>query len=291
VSEAKQDGLHYVCPDSKFFRYTRTFIDNVMNSLTCISRDGLEITLTLTTQYRLNVEELRNVLFEFGTQEDLDNYIDVIIQDTVRDTCARFDGNQYYTARGDIEANMTANVQQVLDGSNAYVTTGFFQLQNVALPSQLSDAINNKQLALENVEVVTNLRDQILIDAETKLLQAVEEANILIIETQAAADARTTSAQAAADARILVQGTAEAQAIRDVAVLEADARTNSWLEIKNAIVSNVQALSLTPEAYVDEYLTPRLTADVVDPEVSACLAQSTPSTAWWCWVNTVTAGV
>jgi len=290
LSDTLEDGLHSVCVDNNFFKYTRTFIDNQMPSLTCISSDGLIMTLTITTQYRINIEDLRDILFEFGSQEDLDEYVDVIIQDTVRDACSRFSGTEFYTNRGGIESAMINNVTAVLDSSNAHVTTGFFQLQNIHLPAELSDAINAKQAALETVDVVLNEREQVLIEAETLLFQAQEEARILEIEAEANADARVITATASADARI-VGGEAEAQAILDVAVQEASARGAAWNFTTAAITFNINALGITAEEYVDEYLMPTLSADVLDPEITACLQQSTPETAWWCWVGTVTPSV
>lgn len=290
LSDTLEDGLHSVCVDNQFFTYTRTFIDNSMPSLTCISYDGLIMDLTLTTQYRLDIEDLQDILFEFGSQEDLDEYIDVIIQDTVRDVCSQFTGSEFYTNRGGIESAMIANVTTTLDSANAHVTTGFFQLQNIHLPTELSDAINAKQLALEYVDVVLNEREQVLIEAETLLYQAQEEARILEIETQAAADARVISAEAAADARV-VAGEAEAQAILDIATQEAAARAAAWNFTTAAIVYNIDALGVTAEEYVDEYLMPTLSADVLDPAVTACLQQSTLETAWWCWVDGVSASV
>jgi len=290
LSPTLEQGLHFVCPDSRMFYYTRTFIDNYFASLECLSSDGLYMDLTLTTQYRLDIEDLSDILIEFGTQEELDAYIDVIIQDTVRETCSYFTATEFYVDRGGIETAMIANVTARVDSSNAHVTTGFFQLQNVGLPSELTVAINNKQAALEYVDVVANEREQTLIERDTELLQAVEQATIYEIETQAAADASVISAQASADARV-VEGQAEADAIIAVGVQQAAAISATWEFDTDAIASNIVALGVSAEEYVDLYLMPRLNTDLLDPTTTACLASTPTEDAWWCWAQSIQASV
>merc|ERR1711907_752445 len=179
---------------------------------------------------------------------------------------------------------MIDNVTTTLDSSNAHVTTGFFQLQNIHLPTALSNAITAKQTALEYVDVVYNEREQILIQAETELLTAQQLALIVEIEAQANADASVINARAEADARLL-EGEAEAAAILVVAQEEALARTQAWNFTNTAIMTNVAALNVSMETYVDEYLMPKLTADVLDPEITSCLSQADVSNPWYCFVG------
>lgn len=291
VTGPYDEGMHSVCPDNVYEDFDRKFVDNSLVRLPCITADGLDIHLDLTTQYRIRREELMELYFEFGSQLELNNLINIIIQDTVRDDCSRFRGVQYYTDRGGVESSMATNVSKVIDASKAHVVTGFFQLENIALPAQLLSAITAKQLALENVQVAQNRRGQALIDAETRLQTAAENARINKIKAVATVDARVTKARADADTNI-ISGDANALAIVAVADQESAARKFVWNERVQAIVQNMISLNITSEQYVDNYLNPRLNAGVLSPEIIACLQESGPNsaTAWWCW-NHATPGI
>lgn len=58
---------------SHLFKYDRKFITNDL-SFDCYSKDGLLIDLKVTQPYRIQKEDLENVLFEFGEEEELDDY-------------------------------------------------------------------------------------------------------------------------------------------------------------------------------------------------------------------------
>jgi len=261
VGDVLDDGLYNFCPDVELFTYDRKFIDNDLR-LNCLTMDGLVMTLDVTVQYQLLKDELIDVFYEFGRQESLDTYIDTIAKSTIRDVCALYNGNDFYNKRGIIEQNIISNVTLSVDRANAHVITGFIQLKNIALPTQLQEAINGKQLALEDVDVAKNERQQALIDLETQKLQAIENLKIKELQARAAGDAVIINARE-----------------------KAEARMTTWKERTAAIITNKNALGITPEKYADEYLFPRLNADTLDRDTQICLRNSNSADSWWCWVH------
>ena len=171
VSDVNEDGLYTFCPDVTLFQYDRKFIDNDMN-INCYTKDGVIIELTLTTQYQLLKDELLDVFYEWGKQERIDDYIDIIIKDAIWNVCPVYNAIEFYNQRGQIEQHMITNITNVVDAANAHVKTGAVQLTNIKLPDKLMNQIHAKQIALEQVDIERNKRDQIIIDAETNKFKA-----------------------------------------------------------------------------------------------------------------------
>jgi regulator of protease activity HflC (stomatin/prohibitin superfamily) len=266
LGDVKEAGKHVFTPAVKLFTFDRKFITNDLQ-VNCISKDGLIVTVDVTQQYQLIKEQLKTVLFEFGEQEVLDDYIDTIAQDTIRDVCATFNGEEFFSKRGDVEQRMINNLTKVVAEADAHAEPGFVQLKNIALPQALLTAIQNKQLALEDVDVANNERAQKLIQKETEKQEASLDAQIK-----------------------LVAANATANGIRIAATEKANARLIQWSERQKAFIIDLDALEIDPEVYVDDYLFPRLRAQTLTPTQQSCLQTCPPATAcWYCFTTAIPA--
>jgi regulator of protease activity HflC (stomatin/prohibitin superfamily) len=262
IGEPIEAGKHVLTPAVELFTFDRKFITNDIK-LPCISKDGLIINLDVTQQYQFNKDEVVDVLFEFGEQSAVDDYIDVIAQDTIRDVCALFDGEEFFTRRGDVELRLISNMTTILSAADAHVTPGFVQLKNIALPNALLSAIQAKQLALEDVDVANSERAQQLIQRQTALQQAELDAQILLVQAGAAASTIKVAADEAANARLI-----------------------TWAERSKAFIIDLEALGIDPATYVDDYLFVRLRSQTLTPVQQACLQSCPAGTAcWYCFTT------
>jgi hypothetical protein len=260
IGQLTEPGKYLFTPAVELFTFTRKFIPNKIE-LQCLSADGLYINLDVTQQYQLNKNELKEVLFTFGDQITLGDYIDVIAQDTIRDVCALFNAEEFFTKRGEVEQGIISNLTFTVDNANAYVTSGFVQLTNIALPNELLNSIQDKQLALEDVDVAENERNQVLIEIDTELREAEFDAEIKRVDAEAGANAIIVSANQFAESRSV-----------------------EWTERANAFSIDINALNINGANYVNEYLYPRLIAKELTREQQACL-QTCPTnvSCWYCF--------
>ena len=258
-------GRHTLSPDDRLYVYDRKFITNTNEGLRCVSKDGLIITLNVAFQYQIKKDDLKSIFFEIGTQKNLDQYIDIITQDAVRDVCSKFKGEEYFSHRGDVEVEMQRAITHAINSARCFVEPGGVQLKNIALPQSFIEAIESKQLALEDVDVALNEREQTLIEARTKQKEAELEAEIVKVKADANASAILISANE-----------------------QADARLSQWAERTENIKIDLTNLGLTPEEYVNDYLFPRLISRTTTTDVQACLNRCEGGQeCWWCWVRGV----
>jgi len=262
IANVVEAGKRAYPPDTELFTYDRKFITNDL-SISCISKDGLLVNLDITQQFRLLKDELKTVFFDFGKQEILDNYIDVIAQDATRDVCANFQAEEFFSRRGTVEQELIQNITAGTILANAHVEPGFVQLRNIGLPSALLSAIQSKQLALEDVDVAKNERAQTLIQADTRRQQAELDAQIVIVNANAEANAIKVAAQEKANARLI-----------------------QWAERSKAFIIDLEALDIDAETYVDDYLFVRLQAETLTPIQQACLRNCPAGSAcWFCFTT------
>jgi len=258
------EGRHTLQPANKLFLFSNR-VNTKEETIECISKNGLVISFTISTQFRINREEAFDILYEWHDQDGLFTYLDFPIRDAARDSCARFLGKDFFQQREEVEQDLAGNVSNVLRFTNNHVTPSFVQLKNIGLPLEFLQAIQAVQAELENVQVEESKRPGILIKAQTDLIAAQEDAKITIVKAEA-----------------------QSQGIRELASQKALARTTLWNERLASIQFGIQSLSpITPEDYVDKVLFPQLVSQSTTPSTQACLETCSGNNCWFCWVGQV----
>lgn len=266
VGNVIEAGKHVLTPATKLFKYDRKFVGNDLD-FDCYSKDSLLINLKISQQYRLRKDSLENLLFDFGGQNYVDDYIDTIVTDSVRDSCALFFGEEYFSRRNDVEAAMILNITNAIQNATDYIEPGFVQLRNIGLPTRFLRAIEDKQLALEDVGIAQNERQQALIQKETQRQQARVDADILLVSVNATAEGIIVTANQ-----------------------YSNARRAQWSERAHGFEINIEALDLDAETYVDEFLYPLLVASILTSEQQVCLANCRDeNNCWYCFTQALPA--
>lgn len=263
LGQVQEAGKRAYPPDTKIFMFDRKQVDNTLE-LDCITMDGLVVDMTVVAQYRFLKNELRTVVLDYGNQEAVDSYVDIIAQDAVRDVCARFNGAQMFSERGIVEQLVVQNVTQAINQADAHVEAGFVQLKNIALPKDLLAAIKAVQISAEDSGVAITERNQALTTARTAKAQAESAAQIKMVQSQAEADSVLIDAQNKAGARAIV-----------------------WTERTGQMIIDASALGFSAEDYMNGYLLPRLSQRIsrmtLTPSQRGCLQTCTGNSCWWCF--------
>lgn len=262
VGNIVEAGKRAYPPDTELYTYDRKFVDNNLD-LQCVSADGLLIHLIVVQQYRILKTELYEIFFNFGGQNSLDSYVDTISQGIVRNVCAAYKGEEFFSMRGGIELDMINNITKGLQESRSHVQPGFVQLKNIGLPNDLLNAIQSKQVALEDVDVANNERAQKIIQARTREQSAKLDAQIVLDKARADAASINIQAQQKSNARLI-----------------------EWAERAKAFIIDLEALNIPADEYVDKFLFVRLLSRTLSPIQQACLQSCPPNTAcWYCFNN------
>jgi regulator of protease activity HflC (stomatin/prohibitin superfamily) len=195
-----EQGTYTLNVGDVLFKKDRTLIDVGLNTLNCISKDKITITLTLSAQYQLNKQDLIDVVLK-QFDEKYDTFLSSIVSNIILRVCGFYNAEEFYLTRGVIDINMfNALINEINNSTRSLGSTIVnFQLQNIRFPQSYEDAITQKQLVIQNMITSQNNRTTQLILANTSLLQNQRQAQILIINANNQAQILINQAQTSYD--------------------------------------------------------------------------------------------
>jgi len=158
--------------------------------------------MQVTVQYVLHMKEVPALLLEFG--EGFETTFSYIIKSAIRDSCGDFTAKDFYIGRGGVQIRMLNRTQERL--SQVHADAGFLQLKNVNFPTAYQQAVASKESAKASVDQALAQRKEALIAAETQVLQAEQQANIIKIRAENEAEAVLISARIDANTTLIELG-------------------------------------------------------------------------------------
>ncbi len=173
----------------------------------------------VTFQYRLRKDSLLELFLEYD--QEIDGAVERNARAAIRDGAGLATAEQFFNNREGVQGQLFEAVQKVLD-ETLKVDAAFLQLSNAQLPDDYNNAVSNKVAAGADVFLAQNQRQQVLINSETQVLLAQQDALTTVIAAQANA------------AAILAQANADGQAL----TIQFNAQAQSFLGIKNALNFN-----------------------------------------------------
>lgn len=178
------EGRHLLKPDSKLFMYPSK---NVLseNTYLCMTKDGVEIEVTITVQFVYDKNEIIDAFNEFGEALNSNSFIEETIIDSVLDACANSTAADFYSKRGIVENLIVNSVGDHLINSKSHVTSGgSTQLKNFKYPDEFGNIIQQIQATEQQIQVLLNQRVQKITEAETNLAREKVIKNTKIQEAE-----------------------------------------------------------------------------------------------------------
>lgn len=105
--------------------------DSTMPMIKCRTKDGLELDLEISLQYRVDPGSIYNIYMSYGNQEKA--ILTRIVLDVISDSATEYTSNEFFTKRSEIQQKMMEDLQdRVLKLTWHEVV--FFQLRGLSLP-------------------------------------------------------------------------------------------------------------------------------------------------------------
>jgi len=176
---------------------------------------------------------------------DYDSYVQLLARESIRQTCSYWGVNSFAASRGNVEQNMQANLASDFNNSKAHCVGGLLQLKNVAYPDAYNAAILASQQAKQDLINANNERPNQLVQAQTQLSVANYTAYQQIIAAQA-----------------------QAQAVLQLALADAQAINQTWVQRANAYRDVMDALNMNASEFVNVYFKSYILQQLTNPVVS-----------------------
>lgn len=182
-----EQGKHVTRVGEHWTIVQRTLQEMQKNNEECLTKDKVLVDLTLTLQFEYQKDSLIPVLKRlFKDDNNYKQAINNAVLSSVRETCVKFNAEDFYDQRSIIDQQMFSDVRQnvnnaTINGKKFGTNVEFFQLVNIGFPPTFSALIETKQQTEQQAQTAINDRESILTQAETGLLEAEREADIIII--------------------------------------------------------------------------------------------------------------
>ncbi len=134
------------------------------------SKEGLNVTAVISILYRIMPEEAPSVVENIGVGNERE-VISSVFRSAAADVCSRFFAKDMHSAqRANIEKEITKQMSEILSPRGFEIEAVL--MKNIALPSGLARAVEEKLEAEQNAQRMEFLLDQEKLEAQRKIIEA-----------------------------------------------------------------------------------------------------------------------
>lgn len=155
--------------------------------ITANTADGQEIQMGVTARFMIDPAEAPWVLANLGTEE---NYVETVVKTEVRNTCRRvpnkYAASMLYTSKS-YDAQQDMFNELVPKFAANHIILDEFNIRQIEFTENYKTAIENKQIAMENINTERNNAEQAKYRAQQKITEAEGEAQAISIKQDALA--------------------------------------------------------------------------------------------------------
>jgi len=147
------------------------------------TRDGQQITLEVSFQFRLRINELSSLYAKYGLNYR-PQFITIATQAIKNLAATTYDTTDFFEIREFISEAMHVAVNNVLWPE--YCVVEHFQLAKITPPAATDRSILNKIIEQQNINIAAVNRNRTLILAESSTIMAAAESQIVVVHAEAA---------------------------------------------------------------------------------------------------------
>ncbi|PZA06566.1 prohibitin family protein [Meiothermus sp. PNK-Is4] len=200
-------------------------------AITARSKEGLEIGVDVTVQYRVKRDEAPLLHRELGPRF-LDTLIIPQIRSKVRDAVGQFNAADLIsTQRTQLERAVTQGLGEEL--KKGHIELVGVLLRRIDIPQSVAKVIEEKQTAEQQVQVAENRRRQAEIDAQRLVAQARGERDAAILKAEGEAKAIELRGRALKASPEVIQLTVAEKLAPNVQTIMVPSTGNFLLDLRN----------------------------------------------------------
>ena len=182
TSKVWTNGRHFIGLGHEFIIFPNNLQTISFPDEHCRTSDGLLVTLSVEFQYQLmGGDTLFTLYADWGTEYD--SGYRSLARDSIRTVAAKYTAFDFFERREAISAAMQVDLHTILTTSH-HATVELFQLQNINLPEAFQESIQATEIARQEIQRVTNVQEQEVINAQTKIIEAKASAEILGVQAK-----------------------------------------------------------------------------------------------------------
>ena len=177
---SRAGGLYLGPVGYKFVKFPSTQITADLFDI-CMSNDGLRVSIEVTYQYRLDQENIMNVIRKYRNSDKWSQVVNIAANSAIQHSCSAFNITDFQTKRETVRDTMFENLRMKLEGtSRVFAIATSLQLKYVSLPAEYTHAVEQRQRSEEDIPLAKNERIQERTKAQTELMAAEKRATSIL---------------------------------------------------------------------------------------------------------------
>lgn len=208
------------------------------DDIPALSREGLQITTDATIRFRIDPGQADAIYQTLGTDYE-NTLIRPQVRSVIRDRIAQYNAAEVIsTQRTELQQGIKDTLSQELSKGNIILIDVL--LRDIRIPESISQAIEEKQRAEQQVQVEENRKRQSLIAAERRVIEAEGERDATIARAEGAAQDLELRGQAIQNNPGIIQLEVAQRLAPGVQTIMLPSEGNFLLDVRGMLNPNTQ---------------------------------------------------
>ena len=195
------NGLHFKLPFIQSVVMVNNQIQKLEVDASAVSKDLQAVSSTIAVNYRVTAEKSFYIVKNIGAQDYVDRILSPAVQESVKSVTAKYTAEGLITERAKVGAEIAMGLEEKVSSHGIIVQE--FNIVNFDFSEAFTKAIEEKQVAQQDLIRVRTEQEQLVVKAEAAAKAA--EANARAILVQAEAQAEANAKLAASLTAVLVE--------------------------------------------------------------------------------------
>jgi len=192
--DVKEEGLHAKPPFGYYILWPRTH-QTLQQTVSGMSKDGVVVSVEVAFQYKIIENELMRLTMDYKDVLNYQKILKLKSRSGIRNACMKYMAQEFQTKRAALQQAMTDDVNTRLTEGGMQATMYDLQLTKVDRPPTYELAVDAKENAKNQIDLVINKKQQQITSATTAKMRVIVEANKTIDAANTAALVLSKNAQ------------------------------------------------------------------------------------------------
>jgi len=188
-----QNGMHFKLPFVQTVDIVDTKLQKLQVECSAVSKDLQAVSSDVAVNYRINYNAVVDIVKNIGATQVEIKILSPAIQESVKSATAKYTAEGLITERAkvsnEIAQGLLAKVEQY------GIAVEEFNIVNFEFSEAFNRAIEEKQVAQQDLIRVKTEQEQLIVKAEAQAKAAEEEARAILVKAQAQAEANQKLAE------------------------------------------------------------------------------------------------
>jgi regulator of protease activity HflC (stomatin/prohibitin superfamily) len=194
ISDPKEQGTYTILPGDTMVRFPRIY-QQQNYYIAALTNDGIIVGLNISYQQMYNVSEIVPVILkQYDNETFYLNVLSNVLWPAIMFEAAKYVTDDFYNNRSIIENAMYQSYVSYIANTSMGIDIKSLQLVHIDFPEEYNNILSQKQIQTQNITTNLNMREGLLVQADTDLKVANQQAEIISINANNTANVNIATA-------------------------------------------------------------------------------------------------